>query len=130
MFDIGPSELVLIFIVALIVIGPEKLPSTIRTASLWVGRFRRSFHKIKAEVEKELNTDEIRRQLHNESILEEVEKAKSSVGSIAKDIKNIAADSDGNDETDLRLDAKTDPASPAKQDSADTTPQPKPEDSK
>jgi sec-independent protein translocase protein TatB len=108
MFDIGPSELVLIFIVALLVIGPEKLPSAIRTGSLWVGRFRRSFHKIKAEVEKELNTDEIKRQLHNESILEEVEKAKSKVDTFTKDIEKVATDIKGSDETDLRLDAKTD----------------------
>jgi sec-independent protein translocase protein TatB len=65
MFDIGPSELILIFVVALLVIGPEKLPETVRTASLWFGRFRRSFHKIKADVERELNADEIKRQLHN-----------------------------------------------------------------
>jgi sec-independent protein translocase protein TatB len=107
MFDIGPSELVLIFIVALLVIGPEKLPSTIKTASLWVGRFRRSFHKIKADVERELNADEIKRQLHNESILEEVEKAKSSVDNFAKDIENVAADVDDSDETDLRLNKET-----------------------
>ena len=76
MFDIGPSELLLIFVVALLVIGPERLPSAVKTASLWIGRFRRSFHKIKSEVERELNADEIRRQLHNESILAEVEDAK------------------------------------------------------
>lgn len=108
MLDIGPSELILIFVVALLVIGPEKLPSAIRTVSLWVGRFRRSFYKIKAEVEKELNTDEIRRQLHNESILEEVEKAKSKVDDFTKDIKNVAADISDSDETDLRLNTKTD----------------------
>ncbi|PCJ25898.1 MAG: twin-arginine translocase subunit TatB [SAR86 cluster bacterium] len=87
MFNIGSFEVLLIFVIALLVLGPEKLPGAIRTTSLWVGRFRRSFYKVKAEIEKELNTDEIRRQLHNESVLEEIEDAKSKVESIAKDTK-------------------------------------------
>ena len=90
MFDIGPSELLLIFVVALLVIGPERLPSAVKTASLWVGRFRRSFHKIKAEVERELNADEIRRQLHNESILAEVEDAKNQAKEIASNVESAA----------------------------------------
>lgn len=78
MFHIGPFELLLVFVVALLVIGPERLPGAVKTAGLWIGRFRRSFHKIKAEIEQELNADEIRRQLHNEAILEEVEGVKNA----------------------------------------------------
>tara|TARA_Y100001970_G_scaffold254418_1_gene330167 strand:- start:1293 stop:1775 length:483 start_codon:yes stop_codon:yes gene_type:complete len=85
MFNIHSTEILLILIVALIVIGPDKLPSTIRTASLWIGRFRRSFYKVKAEVERELNTDEIRRQLHNESVMAQIEDAKTKVNKVAKD---------------------------------------------
>ena len=85
MFNIHSTEILLILIVALIVIGPDKLPSTIRTASLWIGRFRRSFYKVKAEVERELNTDEIRRQLHNESVMAQIEDAKTKVSKVAKD---------------------------------------------
>ena len=85
MFNIHSTEILLILIVALLVIGPDKLPSTIRTASLWIGRFRRSFYKVKAEVERELNTDEIRRQLHNESVMAQIEDAKTKVNKVAKD---------------------------------------------
>ena len=85
MFNIHSTEILLILIVALIVIGPDKLPSAIRTASLWIGRFRRSFYKVKAEVERELNTDEIRRQLHNESVMAQIEDAKTKVDKVAKD---------------------------------------------
>ena len=85
MFNISPFELLLVFIVALIVIGPERLPSTVRTASLWIGRFRRSFYKVKAEIERELNADEIRRQLHNESVLAELEDTRKNVEDVAKD---------------------------------------------
>lgn len=85
MFNIGSFEVLLIFIIALLVLGPEKLPGAIKTSGLWIGRFRRSFYKVKAEIERELNTDEIRRQLHNESVMEEIEDAKSQVEDIASD---------------------------------------------
>ncbi|MGG5873648.1 Sec-independent protein translocase protein TatB [Pseudomonas peli] len=70
MFDIGFTELLLVGIVALVVLGPDRLPGAVRTAGLWIGRIKRSFSAIKAEVEREIGADEIRRQLHNEQILE------------------------------------------------------------
>ncbi len=70
MFDNGFSELLLVGIVALVVLGPDRLPGAVRTAGLWIGRIKRSFSAIKAEVEREIGADEIRRQLHNEQILE------------------------------------------------------------
>lgn len=69
MFDIGFSELLLVGLVALLVIGPERLPTAARMAGLWFGRLKRSFTSIKEEVEREIGADEIRRQLHNEDIL-------------------------------------------------------------
>ena len=85
MFNIHSTEILLILIIALIVIGPEKLPATIKTASLWIGRFRRSFYKVKSEIERELNTDEIRRQLHNESVMAQIDETKTKVETIAKE---------------------------------------------
>ncbi|MGE8496694.1 MAG: Sec-independent protein translocase protein TatB [Pseudomonas sp.] len=70
MFDIGFSELLLVGLVALVVLGPERLPGAVRTASLWIGRLKRSFQAIKQDVEREIGADEIRRQLHNDKILE------------------------------------------------------------
>ncbi len=72
MFDIGFLEIVVVGIVALVVLGPEKLPGTIRTVSLWIGRLRRSFNSIKTEIEKEIGADEIRRQLRNEDAIAEL----------------------------------------------------------
>lgn len=69
MFDVGFSELLLVALVALVVLGPERLPGAARTAGLWIGRLKRSFAAIKSEVEREIGADEIRRQLHNENIL-------------------------------------------------------------
>nr|WP_288500135.1 Sec-independent protein translocase protein TatB [uncultured Pseudomonas sp.] len=70
MFGISFSELLLVALVALLVLGPERLPGAARTAGLWIGRIKRSFNSIKEEVEREIGADEIRRQLHNERILE------------------------------------------------------------
>ena len=83
MFNIHSTEILLILVVALIVIGPDKLPTAVKTAGLWIGRFRRSFYKVKAEIERELNTDEIRRQLHNESVMAQIEDAKEKVKTVA-----------------------------------------------
>ena len=85
MFNIHSTEILLILIVALVVIGPDRLPMAVKTAGLWIGRFRRSFYKVKAEIERELNTDEIRRQLHNESVLAQIDEAKAKVESVAKE---------------------------------------------
>ena len=87
MFNISPMELMLVFVVALIVIGPDKLPGAVRTGSLWLGRFRRSYNKVRSEIERELNTDEIKRQLHNEAVLDEIERAKAHVKNIADETK-------------------------------------------
>jgi len=63
MFDIGFAELILIGIVGLLVIGPERLPGAIRTASQWLSHFKRSFNNVKREIEHELEIDSVKRQL-------------------------------------------------------------------
>lgn len=79
MFDIGFAELLLIAVVGLLVIGPERLPSAIRTTSLWLGRLRRSFSSMKQEIEREIGADEIRRQLHNESVMASLNESKDKL---------------------------------------------------
>lgn len=85
MLNIGFMELMLIGIVALLVLGPDKLPGAIRTGALWVGRAKRSFNQVKQEIEQQINADEIRRQLHNESILSDIDKARKSADKLVKD---------------------------------------------
>ena len=88
MFDIGFPELVLIAVVGLLVIGPERLPETLRTLGLWLGRMRRSFTKVKNEIEKEIGMDEVRRQLHSESVMEEMKQIEADVRATANDTSN------------------------------------------
>jgi sec-independent protein translocase protein TatB len=63
MFDIGFSELLVIAIVALIVLGPERLPKATRFAGLWVRRARAQWYSVKDELERELAADELKRSL-------------------------------------------------------------------
>ena len=86
MFDIGFPELVVVSVVALLVIGPEKLPETVRTMSLWIGRIQRSFASIRQEIESEIGADEIRQQLHNESIMKTLEETKNTLQQAGKDV--------------------------------------------
>ncbi len=55
MFDIGFWEILLIAVVALIVVGPERLPKLIRVTGLWIGRAQASLQSIRNEISKELN---------------------------------------------------------------------------
>ena len=89
MFGISFSELLLVGLVALLVLGPERLPGAARTAGLWVGRLKRSFNAIKQEVEREIGADEIRRQLHNEHILSMEEEAKKIMAPLQDAVKPV-----------------------------------------
>ena len=79
--DFGSLEILLIVVVTLLVIGPEKLPETLRTLGLWFGRLSRSFHSVKSEIEKEIGMDDVRRQLHNESVMKEMNRIEDEVKS-------------------------------------------------
>ena len=68
MFGISFTELLLVGLVALLVLGPERLPGAARTAGLWIGRLKRSFNALKDEVEREIGAGD--RPLHNEHILQ------------------------------------------------------------
>ena len=63
MFDIGFSELLVIAVVALIVLGPERLPKAARFAGLWVRRARAQWYSVKDELERELASEELKRNL-------------------------------------------------------------------
>ena len=89
MFEIGFPEIVLVCIVALLVLGPERLPEALRTLGLWLGRARRSYLAVKNEIEHEIGMDEVRRQLHNEAIMEDIKRLERE----ARDMQTVARDS-------------------------------------
>lgn len=85
MFDIGSPELLVIGIVALLVLGPERLPEAIRSFATWWGRLRRSIRRLTAQIEDEIGFDQIRHQLHEEQVIEEIGAIKIELNSIADD---------------------------------------------
>lgn len=86
MFDIGFLELIIVSIVGLLVLGPDRLPGAIRTVSLFVGKLRRSFNGIRAEIERELKADEIRQELHNQSIMQDLRNAQQEINDAAQEL--------------------------------------------
>ena len=83
MFDIGGFELLLVAIVGLLIVGPERLPEVLRSIGLWMGRLKRALHAAKTEIAQEIGMDDIQRQLHNESVLNEIKKIeKEAIGDV------------------------------------------------
>ena len=97
MFDIGFSELLIIAVLTLIVMGPERLPETVRTITLWFGRFRQFLSAARTEIEDEVGVDEIRRQLHNEQLMRDLDKARQEVVDIDINPNSILSDDLKND---------------------------------
>lgn len=75
MFDVGFSELLLLAVIALVVLGPEKLPHAARMTGAWIGRIRRMLVSVQADIENEVAAAEMR-----ERIKKELEKAKAASG--------------------------------------------------
>ena len=96
MFDVGFSELVLMAIVALVVLGPEKLPHAARVAGAWVGRIRRTVSNMQAEIEREVSAQEMRDRLQKE--IDSVKAAgqdlniKDSFQTITEGMQNLQGD--------------------------------------
>ena len=89
MIDIGFSELVVIGVVALIVIGPERLPKTARTIGHLFGRLQRYVNEVKADINREIELDELR-------------KLQKEVQSAAQDLKTSVESAARNVETGVR----------------------------
>lgn len=84
MFDVGFSELILLAIVALVVLGPEKLPHAARMAGAWLGRIRRTMTNLQMEIEKEVNAQEMR-----DRINKEIERLKASQNSFNNEVDQV-----------------------------------------
>lgn len=86
MFDIGFSEIVVIAVVALIVIGPERLPKVARTLGHMFGRLQRYVNEVKSDISREMELDELRKlQSEVQSAARDIEQ---SVSSAARDVES------------------------------------------
>lgn len=66
MFDIGFSELLLVFVIGLVVLGPERLPKAAHTLGYWMGRARSTFNTLRNELEREALNQEMKQRLDKE----------------------------------------------------------------
>lgn len=88
MFEIGFSELVMIGLVSLLVIGPERLPKLARIAGFWLGRMQRTVATLKAELKHELQVEEIRQALEQQTGKQEFEQLYDEVADTAQAFKS------------------------------------------
>jgi len=90
MFDIGFSELLVIAVVALLVIGPEKLPKVARTAGVMFGRLQRYVNDVKADIQREVELDELKKL---RSQFEDAAKSvEQSVSDVDKEVRAVGDD--------------------------------------
>jgi sec-independent protein translocase protein TatB len=87
MFDFGFWEIILILMVALVVVGPERLPGLARTAGLWIGKAKRMVSDVKAEIDQELAADELKKALNKQEALNDVYEIIEETRKVSSDIK-------------------------------------------
>ncbi len=81
MFDLGFWELALVALVALVVIGPERLPQVMRTTGTWLSRLRGMTLSIRSELEQELYRHDVDGQLAEKTSVDDIKQSISEVGS-------------------------------------------------
>jgi sec-independent protein translocase protein TatB len=87
MFDIGFSELIMIGLVSLLVIGPERLPKVARIAGFWLGKTRNMVASVKAEIKQELQAEELRQIFKEQADLQEFHAAINETTDATNSIK-------------------------------------------
>ncbi len=91
MFDIGFSEMIVIAVIALIVLGPEKLPRVARTAGHLLGRMQRYVNDVKADINREVELDELRKlQKEMQNTAQSIEQTvKGEINAVESEFKQI-----------------------------------------
>ena len=120
MFDVSFVELMIVAVVALIVLGPEKLPAAARTLGAFVRRARASWHAVRSEFEREVAAEELKKSMQQAS-------GAADIGNIAKDLERTASDMERElrDTADVDLTTPND-STPQISDSSPETPSPTP----
>jgi sec-independent protein translocase protein TatB len=91
MFDVGFWELLLIGVVGLLVVGPERLPEFARTVGRWVGQAQRMVRSVRADIERELETENLRSMINQQD--EQIQELKGMVKEVRDDTEaSVGAD--------------------------------------
>ena len=101
MFDFGFSEMVIVAIVGLIVLGPERLPKVARQAGQWLGKLQRYVADVKSDINRQMELDELRRlQTEVTGAARDLETTlQSTVAETKSELDSIAADFEGTKST-------------------------------
>lgn len=111
MFDIGFLELLIIAVVALVVIGPNRLPEVARTTGKWVGKLNRFVSNVKDDINREIKADELKETLARQAdvagIHEIIEETKDSLDSLKQDTQEALSEvqADAPEEEVAKLDS-------------------------
>jgi sec-independent protein translocase protein TatB len=92
MFDMGFTELVVIGVVALLVLGPERLPGAVRSTSKKLSQLKSAFNNLKEELAKEVNIDELRQDDHNKAIMKQLEEGGKAIKDNLDEVRSGLSD--------------------------------------
>ena len=92
MFDIGFSELVVLGVIGVVVIGPQRLPEVVRTAVITVRKIRRAFSDVRADIERELDLDDMRKILHEADMKAHINQLNQDIMDLDKDARALGDD--------------------------------------
>ena len=92
MFDIGFSELVVLGVIGIVVIGPQRLPEVVRTAVITVRKIRRAFSDVRADIERELDLDDMRKILHDADMKAHINKLNQDIMNLDKGARELGDD--------------------------------------
>jgi sec-independent protein translocase protein TatB len=115
MFDVGFWELMLIGVVALLVVGPERLPKLAYTAGKWLGKGRSMLSTVKSEIDKEIKSEELKKVLEEQKRMmnpmeEIIEETSSAVKEIKNETENVVQDAQKQYASDDQSDSPPGPA--------------------
>ncbi|ETI60564.1 Sec-independent protein translocase protein TatB [Marinomonas profundimaris] len=89
MFDIGFSELLVVFVVGLLILGPDRLPHAAKTAGLWIRKIRRSINSVQREINAQLDQEELQQKISetNQRLLKEDQVIQNTITPFPEDYR-------------------------------------------
>jgi len=122
MFDVGFLELLLVGVIALIILGPERLPKAAQALGLWIGKAKQSFETIKTEIDREIKLKELQQEIADQKakltegfdLTEDINQIKEDVNQTVNSIHNQTRSIGQAYEPDVKVSKTTNKKQPAK----------------
>lgn len=108
MFDFGFGEIIMVMVIALIVVGPERLPSLARTAGFWVGKAKRFVTEVKSDIDRELAAEQLKKTLDDQSTFQDVYDIMEDTKQVGRELKQSYEREDSEPESSADTGTTTD----------------------